>query len=313
MNKLDILIVMDPVETININLDTTFALALAAQERDFSVWIAYQDQLIIDHAQPVCITRQVIFKNQNPCFEWISENQRKPLDDFNTILMRKDPPFDEKFFFATHILSLCQEAKVVNRPESLRNAPEKIYGLNFPQINPPSIVTSNSVEIKSFLMDSPKGVIVKPLNQCGGAGIIYLSKQDKNFNSLIELSTKNGSEYIIVQHYLPEIVNGDKRVICVNGDPLGAILRVPDPEEHRGNIHVGAKVKRVELTKRDRWLMDQIRDKLVQDGLYFVGLDIIGDYITEINVTSPTGIQEILKLGGKDIAKYFWDNISTFS
>lgn len=313
MKNLNILFILDPVEMINIDQDTSFALALEAQKRGYNIWVSYLDQLVIDHAKPVCLTKKITFKRENPCYEWASDQERIKLDDFDYILMRKDPPFDEKFFFATHILSLCNKAIVVNRPESLRNAPEKIYALNFPQVNPPSMITSDRNEIKKFLIDSPKGIIVKPLNQCGGAGIYYLSKEDKNFNSLIELSTDNGADYIVVQHYLPEIIKGDKRVICVNGEPLGAILRVPNSDENRGNIHVGADVKRVELCERDLWLVDQVKEKLVQDGLYFVGLDIIGDYITEINVTSPTGIQEILNLGGNDIAKYFWDNITNFN
>lgn len=303
---------MDPVETIHINQDTSFALALEAQRQNHEIWVAYVENIMLEGSTPFCKAGQIHFERANPCFKWLSPFSKIAMDSFDYVLMRKDPPFDEHFFFATHILSRCQTAKVINRPESLRNAPEKLYGLNFPQINPPSLVTSDKNEIKHFLNKSPNGVIIKPLNRSGGAGIIYLAEQDKNFNAIIELSTKEGREYIVAQHYLPEIINGDKRVICVNGEPLGAILRIPGSDEHRGNIHVGATVKYVELTKRDHWLVDQIREKLVVDGLYFVGLDIIGDFITEINVTSPTGIQEILALGGNDIARIFWDRIDTF-
>ncbi len=312
MNSLNIAIVMDPVENILINQDTTFALALEAQNRGHKIWVIDMNELIIDHTKPCGFARQIVFKRDQPCYSWKSEKEYTTLDDFDYVLMRKDPPFDEKFFFATHILSLCHKAIVVNRPGSLRDAPEKLYALNFPQINPPSIVTSDASKIRQFLDESPKGIIVKPLNRCGGSGILYIDTHDKNFNSLIEMSTHDGVEYIIVQHYLPEIKAGDKRVICVNGKPCGAIARIPDKGEHRGNIHVGASVVVYELTERDQWLLNQIEEKLRDDGLYFAGIDIIGDYITEINVTSPTGIQEIHQLGGADIAKIFWDQLDQF-
>lgn len=300
---------MDPVDYINTEQDTTFALALEAQARGYQLWAVSVDDLMLRKSEPWCNARAVEFKRDDPCYTWKAEEESVSLESFDYVLMRKDPPFNEKFFFATHILSLCKTAVVVNRPLSLRNAPEKIYGLNFPEINPPSIVTANADEIKKFMLECPGGVILKPLNRCGGAGILYLDENDKNFNSLVEMSTLEGKEYVIVQQYLPEIKQGDKRVICVNGEPLGAILRTPGEEDHRGNIHVGAQVTYSELTERDLWLVNQISDQLKQDGLYFVGLDIIGDYITEINVTSPTGIQEIKRLGGIDIAKTFWDNL----
>lgn len=304
-----IAIIMDPVEKVHIDQDTTFALALEAQSRGCQIWYVSADDLMLKKSEPWCTGRAIEFRRDTPCYEWLGEEESRSLEGFDYILMRKDPPFDEKFFFATHILSLCKKAIVVNRPLSLRNAPEKIYGLNFPEINPPSIVTANAGEIKKFMHEHEGGVILKPLNRCGGAGILYLHKDDKNFNSLVEMSTQEGKEYVIVQQYLPEIKQGDKRVICVNGEPLGAILRTPGKEDHRGNIHVGGQVTFSELTKRDKWLVDQISEQLKHDGLYFVGLDIIGDYITEINVTSPTGVQEIKRLGGIDIAKTFWDNL----
>ena len=312
MRSFNIAIVMDPVDQISIDQDTTFALALEAERRGHKIWVIDMDDLMIDNAKPYAFSRQVSFKRDQPCYEWKSEKIYRMLDGFDYVLMRKDPPFDEKFFFATHILSLCLNAIVINRPASLRNAPEKLYALNFPQINPPSLITSDSGTIREFLLKSPSGIIVKPLNRCGGSGILFIDEQDKNFSSLIEMSTRDGRDYIIVQHYLPEIKEGDKRVVCVNGKPYGAIARIPGKNEHRGNIHVGASVEAYELSERDRWLLSQIEEKLVDDGLYFAGIDIIGDYITEINVTSPTGIQEIQRLAGIDIAKIFWDQLSQF-
>ena len=312
MGSQNIAIVMDPLEGISVDQDTTFALALEAERRGFALWVVDMDEMMIDHTQPGAFARNVSFKRDRPCYQWRSEKVYSRLDDFDYVLMRKDPPFDEKYFFATHMLSLCRKALVVNRPASLRNAPEKLYALNFPQINPPSIVTSNVDTIRSFLTKSPYGIIIKPLNRCGGSGILYIDGRDKNFNSLVEISTNNGKNYIMVQHYLPEIKSGDKRVICVNGKPYGAIARIPDEGEHRGNIHVGADVRAYDLSAHDRWLLQQIEEKLRADGLYFAGIDIIGDHITEINVTSPTGIQEIHRLGGTDIAKVFWDRIDEF-
>jgi glutathione synthase len=303
---------MDPPEGISVDEDTTLALGLEAQARGHKLWAIDINELMIDHAEPAGRAGKFIFKRDTPCFEWLSEKKYFKLDEFDYVLMRKDPPFDEQFFFATHILSLCRKAVVVNRPSSLRNAPEKLYALNFPQIAPPTLVTSSADMIRNFMEKSPKGIIVKPLNRCGGSGILFIDEHDKNFNSLIEMSTDEGRDYIIVQQYLPEIAEGDKRVICVNGKPYGAIARIPGEGEHRGNIHVGAKVVPYELSKRDKWLLEQIEDKLKNDGLYFTGIDIIGDYITEINVTSPTGIQEILRLGGRDIAKIFWDQLDQF-
>lgn len=303
---------MDPVETINIDKDTSFAIALAAQGRDHEVWFVHIDDLIMKGVEPSCIGRQVRFVRDYPCFEWLTDRQAMMMDDFDYVLIRKDPPFDERYFFATHFLSLCKKAKVVNRPSSLRDAPEKIYSLNFPEINPPSMITSHGGEIREFMKECGGEIIIKPLNRCGGAGIIYLHEEDKNFNSIIEMSTREGEEYILAQKYLPEIKQGDKRVICVNGKAHGAILRVPGENEHRGNIHVGGSVVYSELTDRDQWLVDQVSQKLKDDGLYFVGLDIIGDYVTEINVTSPTGVQEIRELGGIDIAEIFWDEIDSF-
>ena len=312
MGALKIAIVMDPVENIQIDRDTTFALALEAESRGYELWVIAMGELRIDHVEPGAFARRIAFRRDDPCFEWMSERVYRKLDGFDYILMRKDPPFDEQFFFATHILSLCRRAVVINRPASLRNAPEKLYALNFPHVNPPSLLSADAKAIREFLEKSPRGIIVKPLNRCGGSGILYIGERDRNFNSLIEMSTDDGKHYIVAQQYLPEIAEGDKRVICVNGRPYGAIRRIPDKSEHRGNIHVGASVASYELTERDRWLLSQIEERLRNDGLYLVGVDIIGAYITEINVTSPTGIQEIHRLGGIDIAAVFWEQLDRF-
>ncbi|MGK0288597.1 MAG: glutathione synthase [bacterium] len=308
--SLKIGIIMDPLETIHIDKDTTFALAFEAQQRGYSIWFILMENLTIKDEEPFCIAQQIEFKRENPCYQFVNDQEELSLDDFDVVLMRKDPPFDSEFFFATHFLSLCKKAKVLNRPDSLRNAPEKLYSLNFPGIFPPTVITRRADEIRKFMNEQGGEIILKPLDGCGGKGIIYLHDKDQNFNSLVEISTNEGTTYIMAQKYLPEVRQGDKRIICVNGTARGAVLRIPSSEEHRANLHVGGRAEFHPLTEREQWLVDQVTPKLQEDGLYFVGLDVIGDYITEINVTSPTGIQEIKDLGGVDIAKIFWDELS---
>ncbi|MDX2471276.1 MAG: glutathione synthase [SAR324 cluster bacterium] len=307
-----VLLLMDALETIHIEKDTSFSLAYKGQEKGYDVYWAMSQHLIVRNSVPFVQARHLKFKKETPCWEWMSETTELAVDDFDAVMIRKDPPFDEDYFMTTHFLSLCKKAKVINRPSALREAPEKLYPLLFPQICPPSIITRDGSEIRDFMLANGGKIIVKPLNRCGGAGIIMLTPEDTNFNSLIELSTDDGKEHVIAQKYLPEIKQGDKRVILVMGQALDGLLRTPQDGETRSNLHVGGTGSLSPLTERDQWLVDQIKDKLVADGLYFVGIDIIGDYITEINVTSPTGIQEILALGGNDIAEHFWDKLKDY-
>ncbi len=307
-----VLLLMDALETINIEKDTSFALATKAQEKGYDVYWAMSQHLLVRDAVPFVQARHLKFKKETPCWEWMADTAEIPVDDFEVVMIRKDPPFDEDYFMTTHFLSLCKKAKIINRPQALREAPEKLYPLHFPQICPPTIITRDGAEIRDFMHANGGKIIVKPLNRCGGAGIIMLTPEDTNFNSLIELSTGDGKEHVIAQKYLPEIKKGDKRVILVLGQAYDGLLRTPQDGETRSNLHVGGTGSLSQLTTRDQWLIDQIKDKLNDDGLYFVGIDIIGDYITEINVTSPTGIQEILSLGGPDIAADFWDKLKDY-
>ncbi|MDH5560182.1 MAG: glutathione synthase [Deltaproteobacteria bacterium] len=307
-----IAIIMDPLEKIQVDKDTTFALALESQRRGQENWIVYLEDFLIQDAKASAYARQVEFKRASPCFKILREKTLVDLDEFDYVLMRKDPPFDEAYFFASHFLSLLKAAKVLNRQSGLREAPEKIYSLHFPQVIPPTLISSDASEIKKFMSEQGGEIILKPLNRCGGSGILYVKEGDKNFYSMVELSTKDGKEWIMAQKYLKEIKQGDKRIILVNGEAKGAITRIPSADEHRGNIHVGGIVRFSNMTARDLWLVDQIKDQLKKDGLFFVGLDVIGDWITEINVTSPTGIQEIKNLGGIDIAEIFWDEVEKF-
>jgi glutathione synthase len=228
------------------------------------------------------------------------EERETRLDWFDAVFMRKDPPFDMAFFFATHLLSLIDPAHtlVINDPRGLRDANEKLYALNFPDVIPPSLVTSNMPRLKRFLAELGGEMIVKPLDGAGGAGVFHLHQGDRNLNAILEAATDYGRRPIMAQRYLPEIRQGDKRVIVLDGKPLGAVLRVPRDDETRGNIHVGGSTVKTPVTDRDRAICARLAPRLHADGLSFVGLDVIGDWLTEVNVTSPTGIQEINALDG---------------
>jgi glutathione synthase len=205
-----------------------------------------------------------------------------------------------KYFFATHLLSLIDETKcfVMNHPRGLREANEKLYALRFPEQIPQTLVTSDMQRLKEFMEELGGEMIIKPLEASGGSGVFYLNTEDRNTNSILEAATDNGRKMIMGQRYLPEIRQGDKRLIVLDGEPLGAVMRVPREDEHRGNIHVGGTVLKTDVSKRDREIVAALAPSLRADGLYFVGLDVIGDWLTEVNVTSPTGIQEINELDG---------------
>ena len=297
MEALRIGVVMDPIEKINIDKDTTFVLLLEAQQRNHEVYYMELDDLFIRGGTPCGRWRRVHVARRIPHYR-LGEFKTGALEDFDVVLMRKDPPFDMKFFFSTHLLSLVDEQRsfVMNHPKGLREANEKLYALRFPEQIPQTLVTSDMRRLKEFMAELGGEMIVKPLDGAGGSGVFYLNQQDRNTNSLLEAATNNGQRLVMGQRYLPEIRQGDKRIIVLNGEPLGAVLRVPLEEETRGNIHVGGQCVRTDITPRDREICEALAPLLRQDGLYFVGLDVIGNYLTEVNVTSPTGIQEINSL-----------------
>jgi glutathione synthase len=297
MPVLKIGVVMDPIERINIDKDTTFVLVLEAQQRNHEVYYMELDDLFIRGGTPCGRWRRVHVARRTPHYR-LGEFKTGALEDFDVVLMRKDPPFDIKFFFSTHLLSLVDEQKcfVVNHPKGLREANEKLYALRFPEQIPQTLVTSDMRRLKEFMVELGGEMIIKPLDGAGGSGVFYLNQQDRNTNSILEAATNNGQKLVMGQRYLPEIRQGDKRIIVLNGEPLGAVLRVPLEEETRGNIHVGGQCVRTEVTPRDQEICAALAPLLREDGLYFVGLDVIGNYLTEVNVTSPTGIQEINSL-----------------
>ena len=230
----------------------------------------------------------------------LGEPRRENLDWFDAVFLRKDPPFDLDFFFDTHIASMIDQRRtlVINDPRGLREANEKLYALNFPAVIPDSLVTSSSARLKEFLGELGGEMIVKPLDGCGGSGVFHLHRGDRNINAILESITVNDRRPVMAQRYIPEVRTGDKRIILIDGKARGAILRVPSAEETRSNLHVGGSAVACEMTPRDHEICDLIGPRLRADGLVFVGIDVIGDYLTEINVTSPTGLQEITQLYG---------------
>ena len=252
------------------------------------------EDLFIRGGTPFGRFSRIRLARATPHFQ-LSDYATGALEDFDALLMRKDPPFDMKFFFATHLLSLVDERKcfVMNHPRGLREANEKLYALRFPEQIPQTLVSSDMTRLKAFMEELGGEMIIKPLDGCGGSGVFYLNVQDRNTNSILEAATDNGRRLIMGQRYLPEIRQGDKRIIVLDGEPLGAVLRIPLEYETRGNIHVGGQCVHAVLTPRDLEICAALAPLLKNDGLYFVGLDVIGSFLTEVNVTSPTGIQEI--------------------
>ena len=292
-------VVMDPVDKIDIDKDTTFVLMLEAQQRGHEIYFMEVDELFLRGGTPHGRYRKLELARANPHYR-LGEANTGALAAFDSVWMRKDPPFDIKFFFTTHLLSLIDERRcfLLNNPKGLREANEKLYALRFPEQIPQTLVASDIAILKKFMDELGGEMIVKPLDGCGGSGVFYLNAQDRNTNSILEASTDNGRRLVMAQRYLPEIRQGDKRIIVLNGEPLGAVLRVPLESETRGNIHVGGQCVKTDITERDREICAALAPLLRADGLYFVGLDVIGSYLTEVNVTSPTGIQEVNALNG---------------
>jgi glutathione synthase len=287
--------VMDPIQNVLIDKDTTFVFMLEAQARGHEVHYLEQPDLFVEHSRAMGRTRRIELRREYRNHYTFHGESVEALGAFDAVFMRKDPPVDIPYLHTTQLLDLAQQegAVVLNNPAGLRAANEKLYALNFPSVIPPTLVSQDPLRIKSFLEDLGGEMIIKPIDGHGGSGIFYMHRDDRNLNSLLETATHEGREAIIAQRYLPEVRQGDKRLIVLNGAPLGCTLRVPRADEHRGNIHVGGTCVKAEVTPRDREICRELAPRLRQDGLYFVGLDIIGDYLTEVNVTSPTGVQEI--------------------
>ena len=296
---LRLLYVMDPLARVLVDKDTTFAFMLEGQKRGHPQYYCGVEDLYVERTRPYARVRLAEVRRAEVHYA-LGEAQTVPLSWFDVVFMRKDPPFDMSYFFATHVLGLVNPnvTLVVNDPRGLREANEKLYALHFPDVIPESMVTADPIRLKDFMESLGGEMIVKPLDGCGGAGVFHLHRSDRNLNAILEMSTVNGTRLVMAQRYLPAVREGDKRVVVLDGEPLGAIFRIPREDETRGNIHVGGRVERSPIDDRDREICRQLAPRLRADGLYFVGLDVIGGWVTEVNVTSPTGVQEIDRLDG---------------
>ena len=305
--------IIDPISKLDPGHDTSVALMEAAQMMEHEVWIAVANQLSIIEGKAWANLQSVTLQPVKLvdglwkiAAEWyqMGETRLTCLEEMDAVWMRIDPPVNTPYLYATYILDLIDPAKtlVVNSPAGLRNANEKVYALQFTSVIPTTIVSQEKAVIAKFVAEQ-KMAVLKPLGGKAGEGILFLQDGDRNFNSLIEISTKQGTEPVMVQEYLPAAKEGDKRIILVDGKPLGALNRIPTGNEFRGNMAVGGRVAKVAITDREREICEVLAPTLKKDGLYFVGIDVIGGYLTEVNVTSPTGIREIDRLDGVSLGK----------
>lgn len=301
------LFIMDPLERINTFTDTTYVLMREAERRGHAVNYATLDGLHVRGGAVYAHARRVAFTD-GPQFFKILEEHDLALDSVDVVFQRKDPPFDALYLHSTQLLERVDpRVFILNHPRGLREANEKLYALHFPDCTPATIVTCRQDDVLHFLHEAGGRAVIKGLDRSGGVGVFLLDVNDRNRNALIESVTDEGRAYAIVQEYLPAVVEGDKRIILLDGEPVGAVLRRPRADDLRGNIHSGATTHACEITPRERELAARIAPKLRADGLWFVGLDVIGERITEINVTSPTGFQEITRLTGARLEERFLD------
>ncbi len=304
--------VMDPIEKIKPKKDSSLAMLLAAQAKGWHLLYIEPSDLYID--QGIAKSRVTELKVMNNLEHWFEKGEQHDVvlaDAVDVIVMRKDPPFDSEYIYNTYILEAAEKAGVLvlNKPQSLRDCNEKVFATQFPQCCPPVIVSSDMARLKAF-HKTHGDVIFKPLDGMGGSSIFRCKADDANVSVILETLTAFGSQSIMAQRYIPEIVKGDKRILMVNGKPVShALARIPSQGETRGNLAAGGSGVAVELSDRDRWITEQVGPTLIEKGLYFVGLDVIGDYLTEINVTSPTCIRELDAAHNLDIGGQFMDVI----
>ncbi len=306
---LKIAIQMDPIAAIDINADSTFRLAEEAQARGHSLFFYTPDKLYWDNGRVMARGWPLQVRRVQGDHFTLGDEQDIDLGDWDVVWLRQDPPFDMGYITTTHLLDqIHPDTLVVNDPFWVRNFPEKLLVLEFPDLIPPTMIARDLGAIRRF-KDEHGDMILKPLYGNGGAGVFRLDPNDRNLSSLHELFTGLSREPLIAQKFLPDVSNGDKRVILVNGDPVGAINRVPATGETRSNMHVGGRPEKVALTARDLEICAAIGPTLRDHGQIFVGIDVIGDYLTEINVTSPTGIQELERFDGINVAEKIWEVI----
>jgi glutathione synthase len=295
--------VMDPVSTVIVDEDTSFALMLEAEARGHHVDHCLVRDVWLDGAKPVARVRRAHLRRDPAEPVTLLEAEEIPLADVDAVFIRKDPPFEREYLWLTLLLEHIRgETLVVNDPRGLRDANEKLYAHWFAHVMPQTLVASDKRRIRKFVHEAGGKAIIKPIDGHGGASVFALHMGDGNLNGLIETVTGNGTRNAIVQQYVPDVVKGDKRILLLEGEPLGGILRVPQTDDVRSNIHVGGSVVPTELTPRDREICAAVGPRLRADGLFFVGIDVIGGYLTEVNVTSPTGIQQMSRLNGENLS-----------
>ncbi len=297
--SLTLVFLMDPIDTIDIEKDTTFVLMLEAQRRGHRVLYCELGDLTVDDGRLLARVRPATVRREAGRHADLGPPRTVVLDDeADVLLQRKDPPVDEAYMVATQMLMLCRRCLVLNRPEAILAANEKLYTLHFADLMPESRVTRSIPELVDFMAKVGGEMIVKPLAGKGGEGIFHVRHDDRNLFSILETATGFGRRWTMAQRYLPEVRQGDKRILLLEGEPLGALLRVPAEKETRANLHVGGRPERTALDAHDLRIVERIAPRLRADGLFFVGIDVIGGLLTEVNVTSPTGMQEVDALEG---------------
>lgn len=307
--KLNVAVQMDPIARINIRGDSTFALLLEAQKRGHGLSYYTPDKLSLNGEELVAPVQLLTVRDEFGDHFTLGEPKREKLTHFDVVLLRQDPPFDLAYITSTHLLErIHPNTLVVNDPASVRNAPEKLFVLNFPQLMPPTLISRDLDEINAF-RDKHGAVVMKPLHGHGGAAVFRVMPQDMNFGSLFDMFSVTFREPWVIQRFLPEVKHGDKRIILVDGEFAGAVNRVPAPDDLRSNMVRGGAAHATDLSEREREICATVGPSLRERGLLFVGIDVIDGNLTEINVTSPTGIRAIARLGGPDVAAMIWDTI----
>jgi glutathione synthase len=306
---LKVAVQMDHINSIRIGGDTTFALCLEAQKRGHSLYHYTPDRLSMRDGVVSARVEELSVREIEGDHFTLGEPVSRDLSEMDVVLLRQDPPFDMNYITTTHILErIHPKTLVVNDPAWVRNSPEKIFVTEFPDLMPETLITKDPQEIAAFRKEFGD-IILKPLYGNGGAGVFHLADGDRNLTSLLEMFSQMFREPIIAQRYLKDVRAGDKRIILIDGEPVGAINRVPSETDARSNMHVGGRAEKTNLTEREREICARIAPSLRERGFILVGIDVIGDYMTEINVTSPTGIREVKRFGGADIAALFWDAV----
>ena len=306
---LSVAVQMDHVSGINIAGDSTFALMLEAERRGHTLYHYTPNRLAMRDGRVEARVEPVKVRDLKGDHYSLGPPELADLSGMDVVLLRQDPPFDMAYITTTHLLERIHPATlVVNDPANVRNAPEKLFVTEFPDLMPPTLITRDWEEIRAFRKEHGD-IIVKPLYGNGGAGVFRITESDQNLGALLEIFSTAFREPHVIQRYLPAVRKGDKRIILIDGEAAGAINRVPAEGESRSNMHVGGRPERTDMTEREREICARIGPELKRRGFIFVGIDVIGDYLTEINVTSPTGIREVRRFGGVDIAALFWDAV----